>query len=131
MRAKHSQCRHFRTPIHHATCAAGVNYRALGDDSRPGYIARLPCVLGVLNKEPNACEKRDAFTDAEVEAREEEIKKRSEMTVKAIVLIKKEKKAAGHIECPKCKAKLSYSVAKSNGHIWGQCETKDCLVWMM
>lgn len=37
----------------------------------------------------------------------------------------------GKIECPKCKGVLSYSVAKSNGHLWGACETENCLQWMM
>ncbi len=40
---------------------------------------------------------------------------------------------AGHgiVECPKCKGKLHYNVASLNGHVWGKCETKDCLAWMM
>ncbi len=38
---------------------------------------------------------------------------------------------AGTVECPKCKGTLYYTVAASNGHLWGRCETKDCLAWMM
>lgn len=36
----------------------------------------------------------------------------------------------GEIECPACKGKLRYTIARVNGHIWGTCETKGCLSWM-
>lgn len=36
----------------------------------------------------------------------------------------------GVIECPKCNGHLHYSISSYNGHIHGQCETKDCLCWM-
>ena len=35
------------------------------------------------------------------------------------------------IVCPKCKGRLWYSISGYNGHVWGKCNTKDCLVWMM
>lgn len=37
----------------------------------------------------------------------------------------------GQIKCPKCGGELNYSIASTNGHIWGKCLTKDCLEWMM
>ncbi len=36
----------------------------------------------------------------------------------------------GEIKCPICKGRLRYSVAGSNGHIWGACSNKDCVRWM-
>lgn len=36
------KCKHFNGP-YNETCRAGVNYRQLADDSRPGYLNRLPC----------------------------------------------------------------------------------------
>lgn len=55
--------------------------------------------------------------------------------LKAITMIQKkfkeDKKWGGYIKCPQCGNKLSYSIAKSNKHIWGNCETTDCLKWMM
>jgi hypothetical protein len=44
---------------------------------------------------------------------------------------KEKSRSAGHVECPKCKGKLGYSIARSNGHVWGKCETTGCLSWMM
>lgn len=34
------------------------------------------------------------------------------------------------IECPCCKGKLHLSIAASNGHVWGKCETAGCLSWI-
>ena len=52
---------------------------------------------------------------------------------KAIELCEKNAKGkrgiVGTIKCPKCGGKLNYSVSDYNGHIHGQCETKDCLAW--
>ena len=37
----------------------------------------------------------------------------------------------GEIDCPVCKTgKLSYRRASYNGHIWGQCDTANCVKWM-
>ena len=69
-----------------------------------------------------------------------------EYTLAAIAIIQEKTKAkpefeptlknkkegcVGKIECPKCGGILHYSVAGGNHHIWGTCETKDCLKWMM
>jgi hypothetical protein len=43
----------------------------------------------------------------------------------------KTKSAAGTIICPRCKGTLNYSVSGHNGHIWGKCDTDNCLGWMM
>jgi hypothetical protein len=48
----------------------------------------------------------------------------------ALSEIKKHKENQGIIECPKCKGKLHFTRAKINGHVWGKCETDDCLSWM-
>lgn len=34
------------------------------------------------------------------------------------------------IECPACKGRLHLSIAACNGHVWGRCETPDCVKWM-
>lgn len=36
----------------------------------------------------------------------------------------------GTITCPICGGDLRYSVAASNGHVWGACSTSDCVRWM-
>ena len=39
-------------------------------------------------------------------------------------------KWAGITKCPQCNGKLHWSMARSNGHVHGQCETDNCLRWM-
>lgn len=48
-------------------------------------------------------------------------------TLLAYRLIKEQNKDRGYIECPSCKGRLSFSKAKSNGHIAAKCETKNCI----
>ena len=41
------------------------------------------------------------------------------------------KVAVGGVKvCPKCGNNLHFS-QRDNGHVWGKCETKDCLEWGM
>lgn len=128
-----NSCRHFNGPIHNEHCKAGVNYRKLGDDSRPGVYARLPCVIGSPLTKPDAatCELISPYTLEELAAKEAEIIKNSNDTLAAIKLIKATKLQTGHVECPVCKANLQFSVSPSNGHIWAKCSTQGCLAWMM
>lgn len=54
-----------------------------------------------------------------------------ELVMKAIQKIKEingtKKGISGDIDCPKCGRKLNYTIAASNGHIWGHCETNLCI----
>ena len=34
------------------------------------------------------------------------------------------------VECPVCKGFLTMSISSYNWHVWGHCQTKDCLSWM-
>lgn len=61
-------------------------------------------------------------------------KKEDEYTdalIKAITLIFAEMKErkSGSIKCPLCDKKLFFRI-QNNGHVWGKCETKDCLSWI-
>lgn len=38
--------------------------------------------------------------------------------------------AAGEIACPECAGRLRWTRDEGNGHVWGRCETADCLAWM-
>ena len=54
-------------------------------------------------------------------------------TFKAINTIRKGLKRGtekGFMECPYCKGMLRFTVSSYNGHIWGKCETPDCLDWI-
>lgn len=51
--------------------------------------------------------------------------------VEALKIIKDLKENQGIIECPRCKGRLNYTRAESNGHVWGNCKTENCLNWAM
>lgn len=34
------------------------------------------------------------------------------------------------VECPVCKGRLLLSIARSNSHVWGKCETLNCVQWI-
>jgi len=126
-----TKCRHYNGPIRNDCCAVGVNYRKLGDDSKAGYIVRLPCVVGSpLSKDQVVCDKIDLFTPVELKKLEQEMLDRMDAVAKAISEIRKTKQQSGHVKCPTCSNKLHFSIAKSNGHLWGKCETDKCLSWM-
>ena len=49
--------------------------------------------------------------------------------LKALKLIKDKTENQGQIECPKCSGDLHYTRSSSNGHVWGKCQTEECLSW--
>ena len=123
-------CRYFRSPIHHESCHAGINYLQLAGGERFGYLARIPCSGAVKPEDAVKCAMIDRYTDEEEKAIYDEIQKRSELTMKAYAEIRAAKKQSGFIECPKCNGKLFYAVAQSNKHVHAKCETEGCLQWM-
>lgn len=50
--------------------------------------------------------------------------------LEALSIIKDLPENKGKIKCPKCGKDLHYRRAQSNGHVWGQCESQDCLGWL-
>jgi len=123
-------CKHFRGT--QMKCAADVNVRKrVGGDSF-GWAIRTPC-----RKEHNinTCDKREFYTAEELKEIERVNQKTTEGTSKALRLIlldsKGKKGIKGVIKCPACDGVLHYSIAECNGHIWGKCETENCLKWMM
>lgn len=134
---KNDTCKHF-TGIQNDCCAAGINY----DDVRrlPGPIPCLPH----LHKEgtKNTCDKFEIRTKEEFEAlmREAdesiaEAKKDIALILPMIAAMKEEftgRQGVKRFDCPKCGAARNLVLTHSeiNGHVWGRCSTKDCLVWM-
>lgn len=131
-------CRFFNGSWHNKTCKAGVNYRELvgGDDM--GWVTRLPCHEDSEAKcgDKATCDKRQEPTDDEVAESEIEIKKHIDrflLTLPLIAAMKKKyrkKDAQEVVECPVCKGNLHLSISGYNGHVWGKCETENCLAWM-
>lgn len=126
-------CKHF-----HGTrepCAKGVDIRGLVGGTDLGWATRTPCreKHGV-----NTCVKREWPTEEEVAEYDKQVQLHATKTAEAIRQIRAKHKcdparsgAAGTITCPACAGVLHYTIAAGNGHVWGSCEKKDCIGWMM
>jgi len=144
---RHGTCKHFNGNMNEC-CDAGVKYSDVtpGPPEAAGSWIRRPCmsVAGnphrgkvIANTGPQGtCEKREEPTDAEIREHEEYIEKRTQMIMKTLPLIGKIKKEhkgenwKGTEECPVCGGVLYLTHAACNGHVWGKCETNDCVGWM-
>lgn len=109
-------------------CSAGVAYQEI---AQLIPLRNLPCTK---EDSPFHCEKCDRPTAAEVEREDQEIELRITQIVQALKLVREqvgaERGVAGKVPCPVCAGDLHYTVAKSNGHIWGMCNTVGCLSWV-
>ncbi len=121
------KCIHFNG-MANQFCEAGINYEAVKDKTQRPY--RLPCVK-------NTPFYGSSCTEACFRTHEqalEETKKRMEnfsivYIIQALSVISEIPENAGTIKCPKCGKQLRYTRAV-NGHVWGKCETQDCLNWV-
>lgn len=118
-------------------CTAGVDLKmfqrvATGDRQ----IKWGPCIEGHKLPDPTA------HCSHWVRRTREHAEKRADSVEQAIVRIEildpvlsawRKKLPIGKsevIECPVCKGRLHLSQAAYNGHVRGQCETKDCVSWI-
>lgn len=121
-------------------CEAGVNYRELVGGPDLGWCTRAPCIkVGGVRRDPAEvvpCEKYaepSAEQIAESKRQMQELLRRMELVAPLVGRIKRQYRGRGWSgveECPACKGRLHLSHAKLNGHVWGKCETADCLTWM-
>jgi hypothetical protein len=125
------KCRHF-TGVQYKVCKAGVNY----DDVVP-----IPCIgLDNTTVKQAVCEKKSCWTREEAIGIEKEKAESMKRFFLALGAASDDAEAKGYkkgnggkdsLPCPVCKTgTLHYSVASYNGHLWGQCTTKDCVSWM-
>lgn len=141
-------CKHFRGTFHNKTCHAGVCYNDVVPDpgNMLGWILRLPChkTLDMDNPSKNqvesfnqrgTCDKYEEPTAAEIADDEVAIAamiRNFESSLPLIAKVKQEHKGTNWIGidvCPVCKGTLHMTHAASNGHVWGKCETPNCLNW--
>lgn len=126
-------CKHYRAMASHDTCEAGIAY----EQFKGMPFENRPC-FGKRGKPNNAgCEKADMPTEAELAARDEELRKT--LVARAAIVEacggpwkKGKPSTGGTIDCPVCKAvkSLRYSRAGYNGHIHAACKTEGCVSWM-
>jgi hypothetical protein len=129
-------CIHFRS-MQHDSCEKGVNYDVLAG-GRLGAFHRLPCFIS--DPDPHAAQRVEcahfrAPTAEEIEAHEGWIRGRLELIARVMTGIlpwrraNKGRSASEVVECPGCAGRLHLSIAASNGHVHGKCETEGCVAW--
>ena len=132
-------CKHYRGPVAHTECRAGVNYAKLTRSSGLVMIRSMPCIE--KNTTDAVCDKRDLPTPEEVEQYEREVDElitfaneaytRCATHAQANGFVKGQHGLSGEVECPKCSGVLKYSIEKTRGHIWAKCTTKTCdVTWV-
>ena len=141
-------CKHFRGTFHNKTCKAGVCFNDVVPDPENmlGWILRLPCHKTLdytdASKEQIACfegrgtcDKYEEPTDAEIAEDEAAIAAmilNFEKSLPLMAKVKAEHKGTnwrGIETCPVCQGNLHMTHAAINGHVWGKCETPNCLNW--
>jgi hypothetical protein len=136
------RCLHF-TGKKNERCEAGVRYDDVDVNHDPveyeshgvKYTSRqsTPC-LTKYNYCGATCAAARFPTDAEAREKAEESARSialwSEGRKRCAADAKATKALQGSVECPKCNGRLHYSIASTNGHMWGRCATADCLSWM-
>lgn len=144
-------CKYHIGSWHNTHCATGVEYQSVLSEPtiREGSAYRYPCVQdwswckSPLTESQQAhferrgtCAKYTEPTPEDIAAYEAEVKAvtgRFLLAVPVLNRIKREHKGKdwkGVEMCPACNGRLHMTHAAYNGHVWGQCETKNCLSWM-
>lgn len=124
-----SRCKHF-DGIQHERCRQGVPYDQARDTTTQPYG------FACLSRGAAACSLRELPTRAEAEAEiaESDARFMDTVTARTAAVADLEARGAvagsGTVACPRCGGTLHYSRAAVNGHVWGACETPDCLRWM-
>ena len=96
----------------------------------------MPCILKYKAVDTVPCEKYEEPSAAEIAETEAAIDRHMDRMRKVMPMIGKIKEDhkghtwSGIVACPACGGKLHLSHAGCNGHVWGKCETKDCVAWI-
>lgn len=134
-------CRNFNG-IMNDKCLAGVAYDSVRRAAASPAQTRLPCICIAQHRDQTvvqrktACSKYEAETDEDRAAEERAHKESMARFEKLRPLtdrIRRENKGKswrGTETCPVCQGRLFLSIAGSNGHMLGRCETDGCVAWM-
>lgn len=125
-------CRHYDghgVVLGSGLCEAGVDVHKLCGDV-PGILLRFPCrASNDVNGAPS-CEKRELWTEAEVEQMELEEMETARHALKAIAAIRQSPERNGTVTCPRCGGNLHFARSLRNSHVNAACETQGCLSMM-
>ena len=121
------------------SCKKGVEYSSFKNAEGKRLMAEQPCFLDENgNSQPGAlpCEHLRRPTPDEIAQNRKWFKARMERLGAVMTAIRpwrdknKGKSASEVVACPACSGRLHLSIAAYNGHVRGQCETKNCVSWM-
>lgn len=135
---KRQPCVHFRGSVDQF-CGAGIDWRKLVGGPDEGCCTRWPCNPRTTDRANGPIVPCDQFrvpTPEEIEADEKAMQQamdRMMLTLPLMAKVKAEHKGrdAKIVEvCPVCGGRLHMTHAAYNGHVWGKCETENCLSWM-
>lgn len=120
-----------RAIINNGLCRAGLNPAVYGQTYK-----QRPCLDGHLRKTVD-CFKWQRPTEEDVAKEYEESRAHLEKVMAGLsaaakwrVKPKPKEDRQGVVECPVCKGNLHLSQSSYNGHVWGKCETPQCVTWM-
>lgn len=131
---RNSWCRH-RTPFtdEHPVCKVGVDYHAF---PTPWYgpNGMMPC-LGETPEARARCNQYSGYTAEEIAAAESELSARFARigAIRKAIIAEHDASGStgGDMPCPACKTGIvSWSRARSNGHVHARCSTDGCASWM-
>lgn len=128
-------CVHYRSPSDGDTCDAGVNYERF----RKSAPLPWPCFMdknGKPKPDTAICWDQRPPTPEEIEAHRVWAHDRAQVWMKVMASVAPWRKrhkgeAFGEVVvCAACGGRLHLSIARSNGHVHGHCETAGCVSWM-
>ncbi len=125
-------CKYFNG-IQHDECEKAVNYRKLVSGDIHGWAIRSPCFES--HKTTIVCNEMTMPTNEEIKKYDDDFVdwfKKLSSTLKIVQDLKAKHPngGSGQIECPSCKGKLRYSIARTNKHIHMRCSTEGCISMM-
>lgn len=130
------KCRYFNG-VQNVRCQAGVKY-----DDFANRDLLIPCLnvvpLPTAKRPMGTCDKRECYTEADMDARDAKIEasharhRKAAPVITQIRAANKGRSASGTIPCPACDGKgtLHWRISGYNGHMAGRCTTAGCLNWM-
>jgi hypothetical protein len=151
---KKGTCKFYNGDYHNKECLAGVKYRDVttDPDNIEGRAFRKPCICWDKWKDSKGekldgkalenwekrghCDKYQEPSNEEIADHDVKVSdhvKQFMTTIPLISRIKKEHKGKnwkGIEKCPVCEGKLHMTHSSYNGHVWGKCETENCLNWL-
>jgi hypothetical protein len=126
-------CIHYRSRGQHETCEKGVRYDSFAPADRTFH--RSPCFTAGRHARAH-CDHRRLPTPEEIAAHKEWQQESWGRLSKVLAGIRPwRERWAGKsrqevVPCPACGGRLRLSIAASNGHVHGRCESPDCVSWM-